>query len=227
MRMNLGPGYEHREWLFDRIEGFSVRGVLDTESKLDPAVPNQMKHLGADLYVPCNMQAFDIVVEEVPGLRIAAIEVNYLAGKDDFVISKLVLDGSPTNGNVSQSGKGPIDIDGGTLTRLPLERYKRKVISSWVLQDGGPEDEPRWHSWDNGAYLYGGASHSRGGDEWDLKKVARVYVSSRYGNADAHEMVAKALGVSKSTAGRWIKKARDAGYIERIAPQPLRYDGMG
>ncbi|MBT1170675.1 helix-turn-helix domain-containing protein [Bifidobacterium sp. SO4] len=226
MRMNLGPGYERREWLFNRIEGFGIRGVLDTESKLDPAAPNQMKHLGADLYVPCNMQAFDIAVDEVKGLVIKAIEVNYLPGKDDFVISKLVLDGSAEKQDASKRGNDPIDIDGGVLTKLALERYKRKVISSWILQDGGPTDEPRWHAWNNESYMYGGASHSRGGDEWDLMKVARVYVSSRYGNADAHEMVAKALGVSKSTAGRWIKKARDAGYIDRIAPRPVRYDGV-
>lgn len=209
--LDLGPDYESMNRLFECVEGSFLLSV-DTESMLDSSVPGEMKHLGADLYVPINMQAFDIPVEEVRGVVIAGIEVNFVSDIQDFEVSTLVL----TARNDEQWVRRRISIDGKAMRSIPIEKYKRRVIETWMLRDMGRGETPRWRVWNTVLRQYGAECHSRGANLSDLMTVARIYVSARYGDKDAHEAVAHAFKVSKSTAGRWIKKARDIGYLENI-----------
>lgn len=209
--VNLGPDKYRGDELHARIGGV-FHMSLDTGSELDPNIPYQMKHLGANLYVPYNMQAFNIAVKEVPGLVIAGIEVDYAPRIRDFVVSKLFL---RVSGDVTTEEK-PLSIDGEIMRGFPIERYKRRVIQNWILQDLGTKRTPRWWLWESAMGWDRPMRHSRGGGLFDLERTARIYVAARYGDRDAHEAVADAFGISKSTAGRWIKKARDAGYIAYI-----------
>ena len=204
--------------LHDCTEG-AFHMMVDTESTLDPSIPGQMRHLGADLYVPTNMQAFNIPVEEVRGLVIAGIEVDYASEKEGFKVSTLIL----ASRDDERDTRRRSDIDGKAMRGIPIEKYKRRVIETWILQDLGKGKTPRWNIWNTGLRPYEHIFHSRGADLSDLQEVARIYVAARYGDKDAHEAVAQAFQVSKSTAGRWVKKARDMGFIDRIAPRGNHY----
>ncbi|TPF92575.1 hypothetical protein BW14_08530 [Bifidobacterium sp. UTBIF-68] len=210
--MKLGPDLFRSNELRAHIDGV-FHMLVDTDSELNPSVPGQMKHLGADLYVPYNMQAFSIAVKEVPGLVIACIEVDYVPQLRDFVVSKFFLGVSENTTNEAK----PFDIDGETMRRFPIERYKRRVIQNWILQDLGMNRTPRWWLWESAMRWSDPMRHVRGAGLLDLERTARIYVAARYGDRDAHEAVADAFGISKSTAGRWIKKARDMGYIDNIS----------
>ena len=209
--MNLGPDKYRSDELRARIGG-TFHMFVDTDSELDPSIPYQMKHLGADLYVPYNMRAFNIAVKEVRGLVIAVIEVDYAPQIRDFVVSKLFLGMR----GYAENDEKPLGIDGEIMRRFPIERYKRRVIQNWILQDLGTKRTPRWWLWESAMRWSDPRQHSRGGGLFDLERTARIYVAARYGDRDAHEAVADAFGISKSTAGRWIKKARDIGYIDNI-----------
>ena len=212
----IGPNAMRRAKLQETITGIAPN--LDTDINLgglDPSDGNRLHHIGADLYVPTNMQAFNIRVNEsMMPLTIAAIEVNYDYKADDFIVSQLFVN------NVMFGKTSSVDIDGIVLRQIPVEKYKRMVISSWILRDGGYnelENTRRWMSW---AYQVQGGrftrSSRRGANVIDLLYTARIYVAARYGDGDAHETVAKLMGISKATAGRWINKAREAGYIDHI-----------
>lgn len=210
---DLGPGYIRTEELYEWAEGtFSM--IVDTDIELSQRSTAQMKHIGADLYVPHNIQAFNISVKEAPGLVIAGIELNYSPRDNDFIVSSLIL----TTEKTEKPGRKILAIDGGALKSIPIERYKRKVIECWVLRDRGEKKRPRWRVWNGGDRRPWESPelHSRGGNIFDLQTTARIYAAARYGDKDSHEAVAENFGISKSTAGRWIKKARDAGYIDRI-----------
>lgn len=210
----IGPDAARRARLNEAIAGIAPN--LDTDIDLtgvDPRDGTRLHHIGADLYVPINMQAFNIPVVETGGrLTIAAIEIQYIGKTDDFVVTHLFV-----TDNVL--GAIPADIDSMMLRQIPVDKYKRMVISSWILRDCGENGTgvPRWMSW---AYQSKSGqfrrANLRGATTIDLLYTARIYVAARYGDGDAREMMCSMLGVSRSTAGRWVVKARELGYIDHI-----------
>lgn len=196
-------------WLRAHVAGLA--DGLDTGSTLDPDEPGQMRHIGADLWVPTSMAAFNLPVESASGLVIESITVAYALDADDFVVSHLAF-------GAVDDGHDPAGIDGLALRQVPVERLKRRVIGKWILRDRGPEPEdggPRWESWRGVGQP---RASRRGASRLDLIYTARVYCAARYGEGDAHEAVARAFSISKATAGRWIAKARAEGFMEGIEP---------
>lgn len=194
----LHPDDDRVAWLRDRIA--NCPDGVDTASTLDPDDPDQMVHIGADLWVPTTMTAFGLHADGGDGPAIEAIEVDYDAANGDFDVAHLLLGG----------------VNGTMLRQLPLERLKRRVIGMWILRDRGDDQEdggPRWESWRG---VTTPRASRRGASRLDLVYTARVYCAARYGEGDAHEAVARAFSISKATAGRWIAKARAEGLMDGI-----------
>lgn len=154
----------------------------------------ELINIGADLFVPQEFNEDNITIHEEPNI-IYSVRIVHSTTDNEFHITSLTV--ATRDGN-------PLPAE----NRILYATIKKKAISKniYILdrQKGlipyYPVNIPR--------------SHKRGATTVDLLYTSRIYVASKVGGGDAHEAVANRLGISKATAGRWVSKARELGYID-------------
>jgi hypothetical protein len=109
---------------------------------------------------------------------------------------------------------GGEDVTNHALRQIPVARIMQQAVEQIVVQgewSRSKDQRELFADWGPGGLP--DLTLSRGPDQRNLETVAAVYRLAYVVNIPPTEFVRQRLGLPKSTAGRWVRLARDAGLL--------------
>lgn len=134
----------------------------------------------------------------------------------------LVIDQALNGDLVPISISSPNGLTTGLLRRLKLTDLVVDSAMEFAEIDAGSDGSRirRTHFGDSFAGITPERAHLmrlEGPTDENLRKIALVYAAATVMRLGPTKHVADVIGLPISTAGNWVRKARDAGYLDEVA----------
>lgn len=162
----------------------------------------QIIHVGSGIYAPARIQ---IDSDMMPEQSEVDYEATLVIEGSRYVVEELVLRRSR-----AWDAPGGPPITGELIRKIPVQRIVKVAarIASGTLDESGEVTPLRFTDADIERLVKAGAS-----DE-TLLAVAQIYATASLIGDPQAKNVAGVLGIPLSTAGYWIRRAKDRGFLD-------------
>jgi hypothetical protein len=168
--------------------------------------PTKFISLGPGLTAPAAF-TYHVELGWGGGDHIIDLDVVFEAGR--FVVDRLTIQRHEAGGPITTEGIREIGV--ATLLHQAVEL---NVMHTEATGDGGFKA-----TWSALPLLSEGARAGRGPSEEDLRIIATVYQVAYATGTPPTKAVMLRSGVPRSTAGRWIRMARERGLLGSATPR--------